>query len=132
MIPCMNKLKQISIFTAVILALAVVEELLVSKFFPAYFMGAQLYVPLYFWLFYTIVIAAVNSSATNAAFAKFFMAVKGIKIILSLIVLFALSFIFRAQAAGIIMTFLVYYSLETLIESVYLLYTKRNTIKKVK
>ena len=130
MIPCMNKLKLISIFTAVILALAVVEELLVSKFFPAYFMGAQLYVPAYFWLFYTIVITAVNNSATNAAFAKFFMAVKGIKIILSLIVLFALSFIFRAQAAGIIMTFLVYYSLATLIESVYLLYTKRNTIKK--
>ena len=127
----MNKLKLIAIFTAVMSALVVVEEVLVGKFFPAYSMGAQLAVPAYFWLFYTIVIVAVNSSATNAAFAKFFMAVKGIKIILSLIVLFALSFIFRAQAAGIIMTFLVYYSLATLIESVYLLYTKKNTIKKM-
>lgn len=126
----MKKSRIIAVFTLAMLLLATVGEAVAHTVFPAYFSGVQLSVPLFFWLFYATVLSAVDISSLGKNFPKIFLAVKGAKIFLSLLLLFLLSFIFREQAVGIILLFLFYYTALTIAESIFIIYTKKRLGKK--
>ena len=58
--------------------------------------------------------------------AKYFMAFKGVKLFLSLMMLVVLGFAFREQAVGVIINFLVYSTLLLIAETATMLYLKKH------
>lgn len=126
----MKKSRIIAVFTLSMLLLAAMGEVVAHTFAPGYFSGVQLSVPLFFWLFYATVFSAVDISSLGKNFPKIFLAVKGAKIFLSLLLLFLQAFFFREQAVGLVLLFLFYYTALTIAESIFIIYTKKTLGKK--
>ncbi len=116
-------------FTLMMLLLVFLGEAIISVAFPGYTAKAHLAIPVYFWLIYSVAIITVKQNPTTKEFATFFMAAKAVKIVLSLMVLTVMAFVFRSQAKGVILNFLVYYSLMMIPENIFSLYMKRHTKK---
>lgn len=116
----MNKIKYISVITAAMILLTIVVRFVASMFLttvsPLFWV-----VPAYFLLFYILVIAFLKNTDK---LANTFMLLKGVKIFVTLVLLFALVFVFRQHAAELLIYFLVYYMLLLVAESAFLLYKK--------
>ena len=96
----MNRTGYISLMTAAIVAVAVVMEFVLDRFFPSVTSAGYLFVPLFYWLFY-----------------KVYMVTKGVKLLLTLFVLLVVSFTMRSEGLAIIVNFIAYSTLLLLPES---------------
>ena len=117
----MDRIRNISVLAAAMIVLTIVVRSVASMFLPAV---SPLFwvVPAYFMLFYVAVILLLRNMDR---LADNFMLLKGVKVFVTLVLIFALAFFFRQHAKEIIIYFLVYYMLLLVAESVFLLYKKK-------
>ena len=111
---------------ALLLVLALLLEWVLPMVFPQHSSWAHIPVPLYFGLFYSLAVVFVGQPANQALLAKRFMLLKGVKILLSLFLLLAVVFVAHAQAKVVVISFLFYYIVMLLPESIYLMHLKKN------
>ena len=125
----MNKRKIILILVALLLFMAVAGEVLLGVLFEDYSGKAHLAVPLFFLLLYAVPVAVMAQPADVKLFIKQFMVFKTLKLILSLAALLAMCFIFREQATGVLVTFLIYTFAMMVVENIYVFRLKKRVIK---
>lgn len=117
----MNKIKNISVFSFAMIVITVVVELVASLFVtsvsPVFWVA-----PLYFWVFYVVSLMLLNGTDK---LANLFMLFKGVKMVVTLMLMFALAFVLRSHTVELIIYFLVYYMLMLVVESSFLLYIKK-------
>lgn len=117
----MNKIKYISIVAIVMTALTVVVEfcapMFLTKDFSLFWIA-----PLYFGLFY---IGAILLFGNRGKSVNHFMLFKGVKIFVTMALMFVLAFVFRQYTIELTIYFLVYYMLLLVAESLFLLYIKK-------
>ena len=117
----MNKIKNISVFSFAMIVITVVVELVASLFLgsvsPVFWVA-----PLYFWVFYVVSLMLLNGTDK---LANLFMLFKGVKMVVTLMLMFVLAFVFRSHTVELIIYFLVYYMLMLVVESSFLLYIKK-------
>lgn len=117
----MDKIKYISVFTIAMIVLTVVVELIASLFLTG--ISSRFWIaPLYFWVFYSVVLSLFNIKSN---LANSFMFFKGTKMLTTMVVLFALAFTMRSHTVELILYFLVYYIILLVSESAFLLYMKK-------
>ena len=122
----MNRTKTFLYFTVFMIALFLLGEFIVGLFFPEYTSAARYIIPVIYWLLYSAFILVVKFPSGGADMAKYFMAFKGGKLFLSLMMLVVLGFAFREQAVGVIINFLVYSTLLLIAETATMLYLKKH------
>ena len=117
----MNKIKNISVFSFAMIVITVVVELVASLFMTS--VSSVFWVaPLYFWVFYVVALMLLSGIEK---LANAFMLFKGVKMLVTLMIMFALAFVFRSHTVELIIYFLVYYMLLLVVESSFLLYIRR-------
>ena len=82
-------------FTTMMIALFLMGEFIVGQFFPGYTSVARYIIPAFYWVLYSAFILVVKLPLDGADMAKYFMAFKGGKLFLSLVMLAVLGFAFR-------------------------------------
>lgn len=123
----MNKTKILLCFTAMMIVLFLLGEVLAGLFFPEYTSAARYIIPVFYWVLYSAFILVVKLPLDGADMAKYFMAFKSGKMFLSLMMLAVLGFAFRDQAVGVIINFLVYSTLLLITETAAMLYLKKQS-----
>ena len=117
----MNKIKKISVFSFAMIVITVVVELVASLFMTS--VSSVFWVaPLYFWVFYVVSLMLLKGTDK---LANLFMLFKGVKMVVTLMLMFVLAFVFRSHTVELIIYFLVYYMLMLVVESSFLLYIKK-------
>lgn len=122
----MNRIKAISCFSALILALFVLGEFCIGAFFPEYSSAARYIIPIFYWVLYFVAIIMMRPLDVASA-PKYIMAFKAAKIFLSLMLLAIIAFVFRSQAIGVIVNFLAFSMVMLVAETVAMLYIKRHS-----
>lgn len=125
----MNKIKTILILFAMLLLMTVAGEVVLGVLFPAYAGKAHLLVPLFFMALYAVPFAVMAQPADAKQFIRQFMVFKSMKLILSLAALLAMCFIFREQATGVLVTFLIYTFAMMVVENIYVFRLKKRVMK---
>ena len=125
----MNKIKTILILFAMLLLMTVAGEVVLGVLFPEYAGKAHLLVPLFFMALYAVPFAVMAQPADAKQFIRQFMVFKSMKLILSLAALLAMCFIFREQATGVLVTFLIYTFAMMVVENIYVFRLKKRVIK---
>ena len=125
----MNKIKTILILFAMLLLMTVAGEVVLGVMFPEYAGKAHLLVPLFFMALYAVPFAVMAQPADAKQFIRQFMVFKSMKLILSLAALLAMCFIFREQATGVLVTFLIYTFAMMVVENIYVFRLKKRVIK---
>lgn len=123
----MNRTKIMLYFTAMMIALFLMGEFIIGQFFPGYTSVVRYIIPAFYWVLYSAFILVVKLPLDGADMAKYFMAFKGGKLFLSLVMLAVLGFAFRDQAVGVIINFLVYSTLLLIAETAAMLYLKKHS-----
>ena len=121
----MNKIKCISVLSAAMLLLVAIVEFAVSRFVEGGMSRLYWVAPLFFWVFYLVAILLSNKK-TNTS--QFFLAFKGAKMFVTMVLAFALAFIIRSEAKGLIIYFLIYYMILLVAESVVLLAVRKKRV----
>ena len=103
--------------TAAIVAVAVVMEFVLDRFFPSVTSAGYLFVPLFYWLFYTVSAIFLFRKENPVQLLKVYMVTKGVKLLLTLFVLLVVSFTMRSEGLAIIVNFIAYSTLLLLPES---------------
>ena len=125
-----NKKKTILLFTLLMILLATAGEVMIAYLFPAYTSRTHLVVPLYFWVFYTVSIYALPERLDSGLLAKNLVWLKSLKMVVSLFALLVMALVFRDNAKGVIVDFLVFYLLLIVSESAYIMYIRKNIDKR--
>lgn len=125
-----NKKKTILLFTLLMILLATAGEVMIAYLFPAYTSRTHLVVPLYFWVFYTVSIYALPERLDSGLLAKNLVWLKSLKMVVSLFALLVMALVFRDNAKGVIVDFLVFYLLLIVPESAYIMYIRKNIDKR--
>ena len=125
----MNKTKIILCLGAILLLMAIVGELLLGVFLPDYVGKAHLVAPPFFFVLYAVSIAVAAKPGDSKHFVKQYMAFKTIKLMTLLAAMLAFGFIFREQAKGVLVNFLVYSLAMIVVENAYVLYNKKRLAK---
>lgn len=125
-----NKKKTILLFTLLMILLATAGEVMIAYLFPAYTSRTHLVVPLYFWVFYTVSIYALPDRLDSGLLAKNLVWLKSLKMVVSLFALLVMALVFRGNAKGVIVDFLVFYLLLIVPESTYIMYIRKNIDKR--
>ena len=125
----MNKIKTILILFAMLLLMTVAGEVVLGVLFPEYAGKAHLLVPLFFMALYAVPFAVMAQPADAKQFIRQFMVFKSMKLILSLAALLAMCLIFREQATGVLVTFLIYTFAMMVVENIYVFRLKKRVIK---
>ena len=112
-----------------LLLMTVVGEVLLGVLFPGYAGKAHLAVPLCFLLLYAVPVAVMAQPADAKQFIKQFMVFKSLKLVLSLGALLAMCLLFREQATGVLVTFLIYTFAMMVVENIYMLRLKKKITK---
>lgn len=120
MIDIMDKIRLLSIFTAIISLMALADGVLAAYLYPGHDSAIRYTVPVFFWLFYSAVIIVFKKGIDGENVVKYMMCFKGGKMLLTLSSMFVLAFLFRDSAKEIVITFLVYYILLLLPETMFL------------
>ena len=113
----MNRTGYISLMTAAIVVVAVVMEFVLDRFFPSVTSAGYLFVPLFYWLFYTVSAIFLFWKENPVQLLKVYMVTKGVKLLLTLFVLLVVSFTMRSEGLAIIVNFIAYSTLLLLPES---------------
>ena len=121
----MNKGKTILVLVVLLLLMTVAGELLLGVLFPGYVGKAHLVVPLLFLALYATPVAVMEQPADSKQFVKQFMVFKSLKLIVSLAALLVMCFVFKGQATGVLVNFLIYFFAMSVVESVYVLNLKK-------
>ena len=125
-----NKKKTILLFTLLMILLATAGEVMIAYLFPAYTSRTHMVVPLYFWVFYTVSIYALPERLDSGLLAKNLVWLKSLKMVVSLFALLVMALVFRDNAKGVIVDFLVFYLLLMVPESAYIMYIRKNIDKR--
>ena len=125
----MNKIKTILILFALLLLMTVAGEVLLGVLFPSYVGKAHLVVPVLFAVLYATPVAVMAQPADSKQFIKQLMAFKSLKLVVSLAALLAMCFIFKGQATGVLVNFLIYFFAMLVVENVYVLDLKKKITK---
>ena len=112
-----------------LLLMTVAGEVLLGVLFPGYVGKVHLAVPLFFLLLYAVPVAVMAQPAEAKLFIKQFMVFKTLKMILSLGALLAMCFLFREQATGVLVTFLIYTFAMMVVENIYMFDLKKRITK---
>lgn len=128
----MNRTGYIALMTAVIVAIAIVMEFVMKRFFSSHISVDYLFIPLFYWLYYTVSAIFLFKEQSSLQFARTMMIVKGVKMILSLFILLILSFVTRGNGICVILNFVIYSTLLLVPESLGLISLKNRlaTLKK--
>ena len=113
----MNRKGYISLMTTLIVVIAIAMEFVMDSFFSSHTSMDYLFIPLFYWLFYTVSAIFLFKEHSSLQFAKTVMIVKGVKMILSLFVLLILSFVTRGNGICVVLNFIVYSTLLLVPES---------------
>lgn len=114
----MNKRQKYIVATIVfLLLLAIAGKLLLAYMLPQYNFSLYWVVPLFFICLYGVTFAFVLKP--TGKFLQSFMAFKTIKLIASLFAMLVSAFVFRSQAANLLVTFLIYYLIMMVPETLY-------------
>lgn len=121
----MNKIKNISILTAAIVVIAVIVRCAASLFLES--VSPLLWVaPVYFWLLYA---SAIMLFKESGKLLNGFLLFKGVKMLVTMVLIFALAFVYRPHVLEIVLSFLVYYMLLLVAESSMLLFIRKRGVK---
>lgn len=128
----MGKVKMyISAIYIMLLSMAAAGKLLLIYLLPQYDYPLYWVVPGFFLLFYAVALSFVLKPALPAKkFLEAFMLFKTIKLISSLAVMLLLAFFCREQAANLLVTFLIYYLIMMLPETLYGTYIRKRGVSK--
>lgn len=128
----MNKVKMyISAIYIMLLSMAAAGKLLLIYLLPQYDYPLYWVVPGFFLLFYAVALSYVLKPSLPAKkFLEAFMLFKTIKLISSLAVMLLLAFFCREQAANLLVTFLIYYLIMMLPETLYGTYIRKRGVSK--
>ena len=113
----MNRTGYISLMSAAIVLIAVAMEFVMERFFPSVTSAGYLFVPLFYWLFYTVSAIFLFRKGTPLRLLRVFLIMKGVKFILALFVLLVVSFAMRGYGLPIIVNIIIYSTLLLLPES---------------
>jgi hypothetical protein len=125
----MDKRKTILAIVALLSLMTIAGEVLLAVLFKGYAGKAHLLVPLFFMALYAVPFAVMAQPADAKQFIRQFMVFKSMKLILSLAALLAMCFIFREQATGMLVTFLIYTFAMMVVENIYVFRLKKRVIK---
>lgn len=125
----MNKTRIILYLGAMLLIMALVGELLLGVIFPAYVGKAHLVAPPFFFVLYAVAVAVAAQPTDARHFVKQYMAFKTTKLMTLLVAMLAFAFIFREQAKGVLVNFLIYSLVMIVVENVFVLYSKKRMAK---
>lgn len=128
----MNKRNTILILVALLLLMTIAGELLLAVLFPGYVGKAHLTVPVFFLVLYAVPVVFMTQPVDAKLFIKQFMIFKSLKLVLSLGALLAMAFIFKEQAKGVLVNFLIYTLVMLVIENMYVLKLKKQIVKSTK
>ncbi|MBO5865157.1 MAG: hypothetical protein J6Q73_03805 [Bacteroidaceae bacterium] len=128
----MNKRNTILILVALLLLMTIAGELLLAVLFPGYVGKAHLTVPVFFFVLYAVPVVFMTQPVDAKLFIKQFMIFKSLKLALSLGALLAMAFIFKEQAKGVLVNFLIYALVMLVIENMYVLKLKKQIVKGTK
>ena len=117
----MNKIRNISIFSVAMVLLALLVENIASFFFTDP-LSITWVIPVYFWIIYAVALALFDNDGKSA---NTFLLFKGFKMLLTMMLMFALAFVFRSHIVQLITYFLVYFLILLVAESSFLLYIKK-------
>ena len=128
----MGKVKMyISAIYIMLLSMAAAGKLLLIYLLPQYDYPLYWVVPGFFLLFYAVALSFVLKPSLPAKkFLEVFMLFKTIKLISSLAVMLLLAFFCREQAANLLVTFLIYYLIMMLPETLYGTYIRKRGVSK--
>jgi hypothetical protein len=128
----MGKVKMyISAIYIMLLSMATAGKLLLIYLLPQYDYPLYWVVPGFFLLFYAVALSYVLKPSLPAKkFLEAFMLFKTIKLISSLAVMLLLAFFCREQAANLLVTFLIYYLIMMLPETLYGTYIRKRGVSK--
>ena len=121
----MNKTKIILCLGALLLLMAIAGELLLGVIFSGYVGKAHLVVPPFFFVLYAVSIAVAAKPADAKQFVKQYMAFKTMKLMTLLTAMLAFGFLFREQAKGVLVNFLIYSLVMIVVENAFVLYNKK-------
>lgn len=127
----MNKeQKYISAIYIMLLFMAAAGKLSLIYLMPQYDYTLYWIVPGFFLLFYAVALSFVLKPTLPAKkFLEAFMLFKTIKLMASLAVMLMLAFLCRGQAANLLVTFLVYYLIMMLPETLYGTYIRKRGVQ---
>lgn len=126
----MNKTKIILCLGAMLMLMAVAGELLLGAIFPGYVGKVHLVVPPFFFVLYTVSIAVAAKPTDAQHFLKQYMAFKTMKLMTLLTAMLAFGFLYRDQAKGVLVNFLIYSLVMIVAENAFVLYNKKRMAKK--
>ena len=128
----MGKVKMyISAIYIMLLSMAAAGKLLLIYLLPQYDYPLYWVVPGFFLLFYAVALSYVLKPSLPAKkFLEAFMLFKTIKLRSSLAVMLLLAFFCREQAANLLVTFLIYYLIMMLPETLYGTYIRKRGVSK--
>lgn len=126
----MNKRKTILLLLALLLLMTVAGEFLLGIIFKGYAGKAHLVVPAFFLALYAIPLAVAAPPANPMQFIKQYMIFKTVKLIVSLMAIVVLGFVFKEQATGVLVNFLIYSLVLLVVENLYALDLKKKLVKK--
>ena len=126
----MNKRKTILLLLALLLLMTVAGEFLLGIIFKGYAGKAHLVVPAFFLALYAIPLAVAAPPANPMQFIKQYMIFKTVKLIVSLMAIVVLGFVFKEQATGVLVNFLIYSLVLLVVENLYVLDLKKKLVKK--
>lgn len=120
----MNRIGYISLMTTLIVVIAIAMEFVMGRYFSSHTSVDYLFIPFFYWLFYTVSAIFLFKEHSSLQFAKTVMVVKGVKMMLSLFMLLILSFVTRGNGICVVLNFIVYSTLLLVPESLGLISLK--------
>lgn len=125
----MNKTKIILCLGVLLLLMTIAGELLLRVIFPGYVGKAHLVAPPFFFVLYTVALVVVAQPTDVKHFVKQYMVFKTIKLMTLLVAMLAFGFLFREQAKGVLVNFLIYSLVMIVVENAFVLYNKKRMLK---
>ena len=125
----MNKTKIILSLGAMLLLMTLAGESLLGAIFPGYVGKAHLVAPPFFFVFYALAIVFAAKPVDAKQFVKQYMAFKTVKLMSLLPAMLACGFLFREQAKGVLVNFLIYSLVMLVAENAFVIYNKKRMLK---
>jgi hypothetical protein len=86
---------------------------------------AHLVVPPFFFVLYAVALGVAVRPTDAKHFVKQYMTFKTVKLMTLLVAMLAFGFLFREQAKGVLVNFLIYSLVMIVVENMYVLYNKK-------
>ena len=121
----MNRTKIVSYAGIMLVLFTIVGEMLLRMQYPNYTGRIHMFVPLFFFILYACAMSFVDMKASAREFLKKYMSFKLVKMAVSLSATILLAFVFKNQAKGIFINFLVFYLITIVFENAMVMQLKK-------